>query len=137
MRKRKNGIYRVHDPHAQEKKTLIERAYQLAEASGIPLWNQHEASPYAARPQPEASWQPEGKAKLQPHEYLRDGGVKLMTLFRPATGEVRAKGALSVTNAVLRPWLQEQLQGILTSEEEARSKEDRKPAPLEQTEVAV
>ena len=32
-----------------------------------------------------------------------------MTLFRPATGEVRAKGVVSVTNAVLHPWLQEQL----------------------------
>src|SRR5712692_41273 len=28
------------------KKSLIERAYQLAEACGIPLWNQDEAGPY-------------------------------------------------------------------------------------------
>jgi len=41
---------------------------------------------------------------LQPHEYLRNGGAKLMTLFRPATGEVRAKGVPSVTNVVLHPW---------------------------------
>jgi hypothetical protein len=45
--------------------------------------------------------QPRGHPKLQPHEYLRDGGAKLMTLFRPATGEVRATGVISVTNAVL------------------------------------
>ena len=76
-------------------------------------------------------------AKLQPHEYLRDGGAKLMTLFHPATGEVRAKGVLSVTNAVLHPWLQEQLLSILEREEEARKQEDRQPAPLEQTEVAA
>ncbi len=42
-----------------------------------------------------------------------------------------------MTNAVLHPWLQEQLLSILESEEEARNQEDRKPAPLEQTEVAV
>jgi DDE superfamily endonuclease len=116
---------------------LIERAYQLAEACGIPVWNQDEAGPYATRPQPGASWQPRSKAKLQPHEYLRDGGAKLMTLFRPATGKVMAKGVLSVTNAILHPWLQAQLLSILASAEEARNQEDRKPAPLEQTEVAA
>jgi len=116
---------------------LIERAYQLAEACGIPLWNQDEAGPYATRPQPGASWQLEGHPNLQPHEYLRDGGAKLLTLFRPATGEVRAKGVISVTNAVLHPWLQAQLLSILANEEEAQNQEDRKPAPFEQTEVAV
>ena len=126
LRVRKNGVFRVHDPHAQ-KKTLIERAYQVAEACGIPLWNQDEAGPSATRPQPGASWQLEGKAKLQPHEYFRDGGAKLMTLFRPATGEVRAKGVVSVTNAVSHPWLQEQSLGILASEEEA-PKQGRGPA---------
>lgn len=60
-----------------------------------------------------------------------------MTLFRPATGKVIAKGVPSVTNAVLHPWLQEQLLSILASEEEARNQEDRKPGSLEQTEVAV
>ena len=44
------------------KKSLIERAYQLAEACGIPLWNQDEVGPYATRPQPGASWQPDVKA---------------------------------------------------------------------------
>lgn len=116
---------------------MIERAYQLAEACGIPLWNQDEAGPYATRPQPGASWQPEGHPKLQPHEYLRNGGAKLMTLFHPATGEVRAKGVRSVTNAVLHPWLQEQLLSILASEQEARNQEGHQPAPLEQTEVAA
>ena len=82
------------------KKRLIEWAYQLAEACGIPLWNQDEAGPYATRPQSGASWQREGHPNLQPHEYLRDGGAKRMTLLHPATGEVRAKGVISVTNAV-------------------------------------
>ncbi len=42
-----------------------------------------------------------------------------------------------MTNAVFHPWLQEQLLSILASEEEARNQEGRKPAPLEQTEVAA
>jgi hypothetical protein len=80
---------------------VIELAYRIAEACGIPLWTQDEAGPYATRQEPGESWRPEGRPKLQPHEYLRDGGAKLMTLFRPATGSVRAKGVVSVTNAIL------------------------------------
>jgi hypothetical protein len=113
---------------------LIELAYQVAEACGLPLWCQDEAGPYATRPQPGESWQPEGHPKLQPHEYLRDGGAKLMTLFRPATGELQAKGVTSVTNAVLHPWLQEQLLSILKSEAEARSKQTDQIATREKTE---
>jgi len=107
---------------------LIERAYQLAEACGLPLWCQDEAGPYATRPQPGASWQLEGHPKLQPHEYLRNGGAKLMTLFRPATGEVRAKGVPSVTNAVLHPWLQEQLLDLLEILDQEVT-EAQKPTP--------
>jgi hypothetical protein len=50
-----------------------------------------------------------GKPLLLPHEYQRGGTAKLLTLFRPATGLVRAKGVLSAPNAVLHPWLKEQL----------------------------
>ena len=96
-----------------------------------------EAGPYATRPQPGASWQPEGHAKLQPHEYLRDGGAKLITLFRPATGELRAKGVTSVTNAVLHPWLQEQLLSVLESEEEARNKRTAPVATREKAEESM
>jgi hypothetical protein len=116
---------------------LIELAYQVAEATGLHVWCQDEAGPYATRPQPGESWQPEGHPKLQPHEYLRDGGAKLMTLFRPATGELRAKGVSSVTNAVLHPWLQEQLLGILQDEEEARKKLAPQVAPGEKTDETV
>ena len=109
---------------------MIELAYRIAEACGIPLWTQDEAGPYATRPQPGESWQPEGRPKLQPHEYLRDGGAKLMTLFRPATGEVRAKGVVSVTNAILHPWLKEQLLAALSAEEQARAAaEEAAPSP--------
>jgi hypothetical protein len=71
--------------------------------------NEDEAGPYQAIPQPGASWQPEGHSQLLPHEYERGGTAKLLTLFRPTTGKMRAKGVLSVTNAVLHPWLTEEL----------------------------
>ena len=116
---------------------MIELAYQVAEATGLQVWCQDEAGPYATRPQPGESWQPEGHPKLQPHEYLRDGGAKLMTLFRPATGELRAKGVSSVTNAVLHPWLQEQVLGMLQDEEEARKKLAPQVATGEKTDETV
>jgi hypothetical protein len=85
----------------------------LAEPLGIPVWCQDEAGPYQAIPQLGASWEPTGKAACQPHEYIRGGTAKLLTLFRPATGEVRARGVSSAPNRVLHPWLQEELSQIL------------------------
>lgn len=75
--------------------------------------NEDEAGPYQAIPQPGPSWQPEGHPVLQPHQYERGGTAKLLTLFRPATGELRAKGVLSVSNAVLHPWLKGELTAVL------------------------
>jgi hypothetical protein len=92
---------------------LIEQAYELAEAAGLPLWCQDEAGPYQAIPQPGENWHPAGKPTVQPHEYVRGGTAKLLTLFHPATGLVQAKGVLSAPNAVLHPWVQEELQSIL------------------------
>ena len=92
---------------------MIERAYRTAEALGIPVWCQDEAGPYQAVPQPGASWQPVGQPAHRPHEYLRGGTAKLLTLFRPATGEVRAQPVPRATNAILHPWLQQELEGIL------------------------
>lgn len=81
----------------------------------MPLWCQDEAGPYQAVPQEGASWQPEGKPAQQPHEYVRGGTAKLLTLFQPATGEVRAKAVTRTTNAVVHPWLQEELTAVLAS----------------------
>jgi hypothetical protein len=107
---------------------LIERAYRLAEAAGVPVWCQDEAGPYQAIPQPGARWQPEGSPARLPHEYVRGGTAKLLTLFRPATGEVRAKGVTNTPNTVLHPWLQEELTQVLAALPELTTSEAERPA---------
>ncbi len=79
----------------------------------MPVWCQDEAGPYQAIPQPGARWQPEERPAWQPHEYRRGGTAKLLTLFHPATGEVRGTGVTNAPNAVLHPWLQDELTQIL------------------------
>lgn len=44
---------------------------------------------------------------------MRGGTAKLLTLFRPATGKLWAKGVRSAPNAILHPWLKEQLEPLL------------------------
>ena len=66
-------------------------------------------------PQVGASWQPRGQPALQPHEYIRGGTTKILTLFHPATGRVRLQPAPCCTNAVLHPWLREHLSEILAA----------------------
>lgn len=88
-----------------------------------PCGGRREAGPYQAVPQPGEDWHLEGKPTVQPHEYVRGGTAKLLTLFRPKTGLVRAKGVLSAPNAVLHPWLQEQFQTIL-------EQLDKEPLPM-------
>ncbi len=94
---------------------MIERAYTTAEALGIPVWCQDEAGPYQAIPQPGPSWQPEGLPAHRPHESVRGGTAKLLTLLRPATGEVRALPVERAPNAVLHPWLKQELEAILAA----------------------
>jgi transposase len=114
LRKRKDGTTRqVRDPEAVPKQAAIERAYRVGEQLGLQVWCQDEAGPYQAIPHPGSSWQPEGHPGRRPHEYVRGGTAKLLTLFRPATGEVRAEPVEHATNAVLHPWLQRELTAIL------------------------
>src|SRR5829696_8200149 len=96
-------------------KEVIERAYRVGEACGLQVWCQDEAGPYQAVPQPGASWQLEGDPARQPHEYLRGGTAKLLTLFRPATGEVRAEPVDRTPNAVLHGWLRRELAAIVAA----------------------
>jgi DDE superfamily endonuclease len=106
-------------------------AYRVAEAVGIPLWCQDEAGPYQAIPHPGQAWRPAGQPVCQPHEYLRGGTAKLLTLFRPATGEVRAKGVPSAPNAVLHPWLKSELLHILAELPDAPTDAAAPPAPTQ------
>ena len=92
---------------------MIEAAYTLGGALGLAVWCHDQAGPYQAVPQSGASWQPVGEPVRQPSEYVRQGTAKLLTLFHPADGRVRVQGVASCPNAVLHPWLQEELTAIL------------------------
>lgn len=96
-------------------KKLIEHAYGLGEKLGIAVWCQDEAGPFSTSPYPGAQWSPINHPVRQPHEYLRQGTAKVLTLFHPATGTVRVKGVRSVTNAVLHTWLKTEVEAILAT----------------------
>ncbi|MEO6320702.1 MAG: hypothetical protein ABIO73_08870, partial [Polaromonas sp.] len=49
----------------------------------------------------------------QPHEYVRNGTAKLLTLFCPGSGQLRAMCVTAAPNAVLHPWLQQELTAAL------------------------
>jgi hypothetical protein len=92
---------------------LIEQAYTVGESLGLSVWTQDEAGPFQTVPYEGYSWQAEGQPKRQPHEYVRNGTAKLLTLFHPSDGQVHVKGVTSCTNADLHPWLQQELNAIL------------------------
>jgi DDE superfamily endonuclease len=92
---------------------LIEDAYRLGEAMGLPVWCTDQAGPYQTIPYPGQSWRPEGQPARRPHEYLRNGTAKALTLFHPADGHVRLKGVTACPNAILHPWLKRELAAIL------------------------
>src|SRR5215212_1926920 len=56
-----------------------------------------------------------GRAATRPHEYVRGGTCKLLTLFHPATGHVHLQPAGSSTNPVLHGWLKERLATIVAT----------------------
>ena len=72
-----------------------------------------EAGPYTTTPYPGTNWHVQLHPKRYPHEYPRDGTAKMLTLFHPATGQVRVKGVTSATNVVLHGWLKQELTDIL------------------------
>jgi hypothetical protein len=77
------------------------------------VWTTDQAGPFQTKPYPGHSWQAVGQPKRQAHEYIRQGTAKLLTLFHPADGQVRVKGVTSCPNAVLHPWLKQELTEIL------------------------
>ena len=92
---------------------MIEDAYQLGEAMGLSVWCTDQAGPFQTVPHPGISWQPQGHPARHPHEYIRNGTAKVMTLFHPADGQVRLKGVTSCTNVVRHGWLRQELTSIL------------------------
>jgi DDE superfamily endonuclease len=82
---------------------------------GLAVWGMDEAGPYQAIPQPGVHWQPVGRPARYPHEHVRHGTAKLLTLFHPTTGQVRVKGVTSCPNVVLHAWLEAELSSILDS----------------------
>jgi hypothetical protein len=92
---------------------LIEEAYHLGEAMGLSVWCTDQAGPFQTVPYPGQSWRPEGKPARQPHEYLRDGTAKVLTLFHPADGRVRLGGVTTCPNTVLHAWLKRELTAVL------------------------
>lgn len=92
---------------------MIEFAYRCGEALGLAVWTEDEAGPFQTLPYPGPSWQPGEHPARYPHEHLRLGTAKMLTLFHPASGAARVAGVTSSTNLVLHGWLQPELQAIL------------------------
>ena len=80
---------------------------------GVAVVCQDEAGPFQTVPCPGTTWEPQQHPRRQPHEYLRDGTAKGLTLFRPATGEVRVKGVTTCPNTVLHAWLKQEITAVL------------------------
>jgi len=72
-----------------------------------------QAGPFQTIPYPGKRWCKEGKAARYDHEYVRNGTAKLMTIFHPASGAVRAKGTRRCRNVELHPWMKQELSAIL------------------------
>jgi DDE superfamily endonuclease len=94
---------------------LIEAAYTVGERLGLAVWGEDEAGPFQTVPYPGQHWRPEGQPARYPHEHLRAGTAKLLTLFHPATGAVRVRGVTSCRNPVLHDWLKTELTAILAA----------------------
>jgi hypothetical protein len=86
---------------------------------GLSVWCADQAGPFQTVPHPGPSWEPECEPARQPHEYLRNGTAKVLTLFHPADGQVRIEGVTSCPNAVLHPWLRRELSAVLAGLPEA------------------
>nr|WP_264658904.1 transposase [Azospirillum canadense] len=91
------------------------------------MWGEDEAGPFQTIPHPGQHWGPAGHPARYPHEHVRNGTAKLLTLFHPASGAVRVQGVTSCRNPVLHGWLKAELCAILAA----------RPAPPEPVSVAA
>ena len=114
-RKHEGGPGHHHRSGCRRQKGLIERAYTLGTSLGLAVWCEDEAGPFQAVPHPGGSWRPQGRPATQPHEYVRGGTCKILTLFPPATGQVHLQPVSSCTNAVLHGWLKTRLTEIVVA----------------------
>lgn len=97
----------------RRKKNLVERAYIEGPRLGLETWCEDEAGPFQTVPHPTSHWAREQKPRQYPHEYVREGTAKLLTLFHPADGRVIVRGVSSCTNKVLHPWVEKQMNGVV------------------------
>ena len=82
---------------------------------GLAVWTQDEAGPFQTVPFPGNRWREDGRPQRRPHEYVREGKAKLLTLFHPGSGAVRARGVRCCPNVVLHSWFKEELDAILAA----------------------
>lgn len=104
---------------------MIEDAYTLGATVGLSVWCCDQAGPFQTVPYPGQAWQPEGQPAQQPHEYLRNGTAKVLTLLQPADGQVRLQGVTTCPNKVLHGWLKQELTAILDTLPPAETPADR------------
>src|SRR4051812_33256781 len=105
-RRRHGGAVPVTDEDAAAKK--VDRAGLRARPAGRPgglVRGRGRAVP--GRPAPRR--RPVERPAIRPHEYVRGGTTKILTLFHPATGEARVRPATRGTNAVLHGRLKQAL----------------------------
>ena len=91
---------------------MIEQAYEHAEAAGIEQLCEDEAGPYQAIPQPGEDWHREGHPTAAPRVRARRHRQTADAVSSGDRGGA-GRGVLSAPNAVLHPWLQDELQSIL------------------------
>lgn len=94
---------------------MIEDAYLGAKALGLAVWCLDEAGPFSTMPYLGRGWHPEGQPARLNHEYFPNGTARMLTLFHPESGQLRAKGVTSTANAILHPWLKAQLTEVLAA----------------------
>jgi hypothetical protein len=96
---------------------------------GLAVWTEDEAGPYQTAPYAGESWQPDGQPLRLAHEYLRHGTAKLLVRFEPSSGQAHVQGVSSTANAVLPPWMKQQLSTILEALPPAPPVEDAAARP--------
>jgi hypothetical protein len=92
---------------------LIEDACTVGESLGLSVWCCDQAGPFQTVPHPGRSWRPEGDPARQPHEHARNGTAQPLTLFHPADGRLRVRGATACPDSVPHPWLKRGLEAVL------------------------